>query len=245
MPMVSVIMPAYNAENTIADSITSVQSQIFTDFELIIVNDCSLDKTRAIAESLALTDSRISILDMDVNSGAGSSRSYGIKESKGRYIAFLDADDLWRPEKLEKQITMMRNEDLPFVCSSYSVIDEDGRHLYVNSPPSKITYNDLLNENMIGCLTVIFDTQFFGRIGMPPLRKRQDYALWLSLLKKVECCVTHPEVLASYRITSGSLSSNKFGLLIYNYRMFRSCEDFGRLASIYYVLRNIISKIMK
>lgn len=245
MVEVSIIMPAFNSESTVSESIDSVLSQSFSDFELIIIDDCSSDRTLDIIKNYEKMDARVKIISLEKNSGAGVARTAGINVSLGTYVAFLDSDDLWLQHKLQKQISFMIEHNHPFTCSFYNIIDEENNLLATRKPNLEISYADLLIENVIGCLTVVFDVRVFGRVGMPPIRKRQDYALWLTFLKNGDVCVCLPEVLALYRKRSNSISGNKFEMVIRNYQMFRHEMKFGFIRSAYCVLRNVLSKIVK
>ena len=184
--IVSVVTPTYNSSNFIVDTIKSVISQTYTDWELIIVDDCSLDDTLEIVQSYIVKDSRIQLIQLPQNSGASVARNAAIKASKGRYISFLDSDDLWLPDKLEKQLAFMRSNYFAFTYTAYDKINVDSQKFGEIGIPDKVSYNDLLKVCSIGCLTVIYDTKYFGKVYMPSIRKRQDLGLWLKLLKKTK-----------------------------------------------------------
>lgn len=236
-------MPTYNAESTLEKSIGSVLAQSCNDFEIIVVDDNSTDGSVEIVRELALTEPRIKLIEHQSNLGAGVARSTGIKNSKGRFIAFLDADDLWKTKKLEKQISYMIDSDCYFCCSWYDIQTVYGDRLGTRKPPRLISYEALLYENVIGCLTVMIDTDFFGRRSMPYIRKRQDYAFWLSLLREVDYCFCLQESLSIYQVRPNSISSNKLEMIAFNYKMFRQCEKFGITKSTFYVVLNILNKI--
>jgi glycosyltransferase involved in cell wall biosynthesis len=236
-------MPLYNAGGTVDDSIRSVLAQTFEDFELIVIDDMSTDSGPNLVLEIAQFDPRVKFIRMSVNGGAGVARNAGIEAASGRYIAFLDSDDLWLPEKLEKQIGFMRANNLSFTCTAYSIYElASGMEIGCRIPPAIITYNELLYENVIGCLTVVFDTAVHGYKSMPIIRKRQDFALWLRILREADChCIQ--EVLAHYRITPNSISSNKIEMLKFNYLMFRECEGFNSIKAGYFVFRNVLRKL--
>lgn len=243
--VVSVIMPLFNSESTVEDSINSVLSQTFKEFELIVVDDKSTDNGPLIVKDISRIDPRVKLISLEINSGAGIARNRAIDAATGRYIAFLDADDLWLPKKLELQLDFMRLNKYAFTCTSYQVQDHSSSNLLgVRRPPHKIQYDDLLYENVIGCLTVIFDTKILGYRKMPEIRKRQDFALWLNILK-VANCYSIDTVLATYRIMPQSISRSKLEMLIFNYLMFRKCEGMGCLKAFYYVSRNVFRKIQR
>lgn len=152
----------------------------------------------------------------------------------GRFIAFLDSDDMWAPNKLERQIAFMLEHDVAFSFTSYSRIDVAGRVLSTVPVPPATTYRAMLGGNVIGCLTAVYDTTVFGRVEMPDLAKRQDYALWLKLLKQVNSAVSLSENLAYYRVRASSVSSNKFVAARYTWRVLRDVENLSFLSASYY-----------
>lgn len=243
---ISVIMPSFNSESTIGKSIESVLAQSYTDLELIVVDDSSSDQTSNIVRDVVLRDSRVQFLQLEQNRGAAVSRNAAIKEAKGRYIAFLDADDIWNRDKLQKQIKFMKDQDCAFCHSWYEKIDADGQRLGIEvKAPHKMSYKDMLKSNRVGCLTAIYDTVALGKVYMPLMRKRQDYGLWLSLLKLTPYVHCFPEVLAQYRVVRGSISSNKLEMLKYNWKLYREVEKFSPAKSVYYLGWNILRKLVK
>jgi glycosyltransferase involved in cell wall biosynthesis len=236
-------MPAFNCEDTIADSIRSVLSQDFTDFELLLIDDCSNDSTSKIIRDFCKSDTRLVSIQLAVNGGAGKARNVGIERASGRYIAFLDSDDLWYEQKLSIQIQYMRESNIAFSCTWFDVSELSSMKTVCRKPPARISYEDLLKENIIGCLTVVYDTSIVGKCFMPELRKRQDYALWLQLLKKTDLCGCVPLPLALYRQRSGSVSSNKLAMVRYNFKVFREIEGMSVHRSLQYLGLNVIKKI--
>ena len=231
---VSVIMPAFNDENFISESICSVISQSYVDWELIVVDDASSDNTVNYVESLAHADERIHLIRLKINSGSAVARNTGIKNARGRFIAFLDADDLWLPFKLEKQLSFMRSNGYPFVFSSYNKININGGVLTSVCVPSVVSYSSLLKTNSIGCLTAMYDTKFFGKVYMPNIRKRQDLGLWLDLIRRAKFAYGLNEILAQYRVRSGSVSANKLSAASYTWRLYRDVEKLNFFRSCYY-----------
>ncbi|TDQ32768.1 glycosyltransferase family 2 protein [Zeaxanthinibacter enoshimensis] len=241
--MVSVITPVHNSEKFIRQCVESVQNQFYKEWEHILVDDCSEDRSVEIIQEYARKDQRIRLIQLDQNSGAGVARNKGIAEAKGSYIAFLDSDDQWYPEKLEKQITFMQNNKYHFSFTSYDTIDEKGNKLgQLFKARQRVTYNTALFKNPIGCLTAMYDVNFFGKQYMPEIRKRQDYALWLKLLKKADGYGLQ-EVLSSYRHTSNSISSGKIGLLKYEWKIYREIEGLSFLQSSFYLLSAVFMKL--
>lgn len=230
-PLVSVITPTYNAAKFIKSTIDSVKSQTYPHWELILVDDCSADPTVDII-SAELKDPRIQLIKLSENGGAAVARNTGIALAKGRYIAFLDSDDLWLPQKLEKQVRFMQEKNIAFSFSEYGVIREDGSDTRsVVKIPSQIDYRGLLKNTIIGCLTVMLDTEKLGVIQMPNIRTRQDTALWLQLLKKGHIAYGIQEELSKYRKVGGSISSNKWRAAQKTWRMYRDIERLGLIRS--------------
>lgn len=183
-PLVSIITPTYNSSKFINETVQSVRNQTYQNFEHIIVDDCSSDNTWMILEDLEKEDSRIKLLRMDKNSGAALARNQAIQLAKGKYIAFLDSDDLWEPRKLELQVQFMHNNNIAFSFTNYKMIDENGQDLNrVVTCPEVINYKDLLKNTTIGCLTVMIDIDKIDKLVMPNLQP-EDTALWLKILKK-------------------------------------------------------------
>jgi len=232
-PLVSVIMPAYNSADFIAESIQSVLQQTHQNWELLIIDDASPDNTISIIEEFKYLDPRIKLFQNETNQGAGVARNAGIKAAQGAYIAFLDSDDLWLPEKLEVQLKFMQTHDLVMTYSSYYLIDENGKNLHkkVMALPT-LTYKKLLKSNYVGNLTGIYKAERLGKIYSPILRKRQDWALWLTILRKIENTKGISQPLAKYRIRERSISKNKMGLLKYNYLIYSEFLKYGRIKSI-------------
>jgi glycosyltransferase involved in cell wall biosynthesis len=234
MKTLSIITPAFNTEKYIGLAIRSVLSQTFTDWEMLIVDDCSDDNTANVVESFAALDPRIRLIQMSENAGPAVARNTAIEMSSGRYIAFLDSDDTWAPDKLERQIAFMKKNDYPFTFTAYEKINHSGFPVGRVSIPEKVTYQDLLKVCSIGCLTVIFDTNYFGKQYMPLIRKRQDYGLWLKLLKQTDYAYGLNQVLAQYRVHNESISSNKFSAAAHQWMLYRNHQQLGFFRTLYY-----------
>lgn len=225
----------FNSEAYISDTINSVLNQTFKNWELLLIDDYSRDKTLDIAKSFAGKHSNILVFENQKNQGAAVSRNKGITEAKGDYITFLDADDLWKPEKLEKQLTFMKAENCDICFSSYELINEKGFPLnkLVKALPV-LNYKKLLKSNYIGNLTGIYSTKILGKITTPNLLKRQDWLLWLLALKKSgKPAKGIQESLAYYRVHESSMSSNKWNLVKYNYWVYKKGLGFSTIKSIY------------
>jgi len=233
MELVSIITPSFNSEKFIVDTIQSVQNQTYHNWEMIIVDDCSTDATVAIVEKMALLDNRIQLFQSKKNSGTGIARNRALQKAKGRYISFLDADDLWKPEKLENQIDFLKNNNLPFTFSFYDCINEQGKELNKRvEAPRNLSYRQLFFCNYVGNLTGIYDVNHFGKIAISSIRKRQDWMLWLIILKKVKSAKPIPESLAFYRIRENSISASKHDLLKHNFGVYRRFHGFNLAYSL-------------
>ena len=220
-PLVSIITPSFNMAKFIAETIQSVQNQTYQHWELIIVDDCSSDETVSIIEAIANNDSRIQLFQLHKNSGTGIARSTALAKATGKFIAFLDADDLWKPEKLEKQLDFMKANNLPFTFSFYECINEAGEPLNRRiEAPLHLSYQQLFFCNYIGNLTGIYDANYFGKIAVSSIRKRQDWMMWLTILKKIQFAQPVPESLAYYRIRENSISASKLDLVKHNFSVY-------------------------
>ncbi len=244
-PAVSVITPVWNAAATLAATVASVRAQSFPDWEMLVVDDGSTDGSAALAQALAREEPRLRLLAHPTTRGAAAARNHGIRAARGRYLAFLDADDLWRPEKLARQIGFMRAEHHPFTFTAYRRIDADGRPLGTVHPPAAVTRAGLLRGNVIGCLTAVYDVEFFGKVEMPPLPRRQDYGLWLELLRRTPAAHALPDVLADYRVHPGSLSAGKLGAAGATWRFYREHEGLPRLSAAWYFAHYAVRGVAK
>ena len=221
--LVSVIMPTYNASKFLADSIESVLNQTYTNLELLITDDCSSDNTVSILKEFAQRDKRVKVKYLRSNVGPAIARNRSIERAKGRYIAFCDCDDRWMPNKLELQIAHMRKHDCALCSSSYLICDDDNEVTGIFISPSHITLGMLKRDNKIGCLTAIYDIKRLGhKFYMPAIRKRQDWALFLNILKECQICFCVREPLAYYRNRQNSVSSNKLSLVKYNVNVYET-----------------------
>ncbi|HEY9280785.1 MAG TPA: glycosyltransferase family 2 protein [Eoetvoesiella sp.] len=245
MTEVSVITALYNSADFIAAAIASVQAQTLQDWEMIIVDDCSTDDSCAIVQRLADADSRIKLIRLPQNGGAAVARNTAIRAAQGRYIAFLDSDDSWFPNKLDRQIEFMKANQYPFVFSAYERVDEAGAKLSPVHVPARVSYRQLLKTNVIGCFVAIYDSRYFGKVEMPLIRKRQDFGLWLCLLKKVDYAYAIQEPLGTYRVRNESVSSNKLDASSYNWQLYRHIEKLPLLASLYYFAHYAVRGVLR
>ncbi|MCD7034497.1 glycosyltransferase family 2 protein [Metabacillus sp. GX 13764] len=233
-PLVSIITPSYNSTNYIGDTIASVQAQTYDNWEMIIVDDCSKDNSREYIKGFAEADPRIRLVELEVNSGAAVARNTAINLANGKYVAFLDSDDLWHPEKLEKQIAFMEEKGYAFTYTKYQLMQENGEKLdRVIDVPDEMDYKTLLKGNYIGCLTAVVNKEKTGPFQMPNIRTRQDYALWLSILKRGFRAFALQESLAYYRLVPGSISSNKVKMAKQNWKVYREVEKLSLVHSMY------------
>ena len=231
---VAIIMPSYDSEKFIVESVESVLAQTYSKWELIIVDDCSPDDSNKIITKYVDSDCRIKLIKLQKNSGPAIARNMAIETANGRYIAFLDSDDVWLPNKLEKQIKFMQDNDLAFTYSSYKLVGEDNEDLGLFITKDKISYFDMLKTCSVGCLTAIYDTEKIGKQYMPLILKRQDYGLWLKILKLIGETRGILEPLATYRIRKNSVSSNKVKAAKYQWKIYREIEKLSFLKSLYY-----------
>lgn len=222
-------MPSYNSSKYIAKSIDSIINQTYTNWELLITDDCSTDNTCEIVERYATVDKRIKLFILEKNTGAGLARNNSIKESKGRYIAFCDSDDKWKSDKLETQLKFMREKNVEISYSSYLLCDENDNVSGIVVAPSQVTYMDIIRNDYIGFLTCIYDTNRIGKIYMPTLRKRQDWAWKILLMKKCPTAYGIKDPLAYYRVRSDSLSSRKKSLINYNIAVYRQILGYSNI----------------
>lgn len=247
-PLVSVIMPAYNSEVHIAESIASLQAQTFSDWELCVTDDCSTDSTREILSELAKHDSRIRQFQLEENSGAAVARNHSLEQARGRYIAYLDSDDIWYPRKLEIQLNFMKEKNIAFSCCSYEVIDEQGKLLgRTVRMLDKCNYRGFLEHNLLQTVGIVVDTSIVSRqnLIMPQLRRRQDAATWLQILRSGHDCYGLSEVLCAYRRVVGSLSSNKVKAAKGVWFLYRKVEHLPLCVSLYCFMRYAILAVWK
>ncbi len=226
--LVSVILPTYNCGKFIAQSIDSVIAQTVTDWEICIVDDCSTDNTREVLQPYVQKYPNIHYTRLAKNGGPAVARTEAMRQAKGKYIAFLDSDDLWTPDKLQKQIAYMEENQVLFSCTAYQHMDEAGNLAEViQVPPKKTGYRKMLYmSNPIGNLTVMYNREALGDYEVPAIKKRNDFALWLKILRDVPYCAGMPEVLAYYRVRSNSVTttSTKLQLVKYHWSLYREYE---------------------
>ncbi|HGF8092627.1 MULTISPECIES: glycosyltransferase family 2 protein [Enterococcus] len=245
---ISIIMPSFNSEKYVLDAIISVQNQTYKNWEMIIVDDCSNDNTINIISEVIANDNRIKLYRQERNLGAGAARTRALGLINGRFIAYLDADDIWYPDKLSKQISFMLKNNIGFSCTSYEVIDNDGNKLnkQIYMLP-KVDYIGFLTNNLLQTVGIMVDSKIVDKkyLIMPNLRRRQDAATWLQILKAQYYCYGMEEILAQYRRTQGSLSSNKFKAVKGVWYLYRKIEHLSFSFSCYCFIRYAYLAIWK
>lgn len=246
--LVTIVTPSWNSEKYIVDTIKSVQAQTYKNWEMIIVDDCSSDCTVDVVRKIAAKDPRVKILVQEVNSGAAKARTRSMQAGAGRFVAYLDADDIWKSEKLEKQIAFMKKMKCGFSCTSYEVIDDDGnpKNKYIHMLP-KVDYVGFLTNNLLQTVGIMVDTSIVNKkyLVMPDLRRRQDAATWLQILKAGFKCYGLDEILAEYRRAENSLSSNKLKAVKGIWSLYREVEHLSLPFSIYCFVRYAFLAIWK
>ncbi|MBN2381346.1 glycosyltransferase family 2 protein [bacterium] len=242
--LVSIITPSYNCAGFIAETIESVQNQTYQNWEMIVVDDCSTDDTRTIVESYQAHDSRIKYYYLALNSGAAVARTKAMELASGKYIAFLDSDDVWVPTKLEKQIAFMLAHQYNFTCTAYAHMDEQGKPLdRIIKTKRKTDYNGILLSCPVGNSTVIYNAENLGKFTVPNIKKRNDDALWLQILKKEKFIYGLNQVLTRYRIRQNSISINKIDLFKYHWQLYREIEHLSLPRSIFHICFWIFLKV--
>lgn len=245
---VTVVTPSWNSEKYIEHTIKSVQAQTYTNWEMIIVDDCSTDNTVKIVREISEKDSRIKLLIQPENGGAAKARTRSMQSGTGRYVAYLDADDIWKPNKLEKQIQFMKEKSCGFSCTSYEVINDAGAPLnkYVHMLP-KVDYVGFLTNNLLQTVGIMVDTEKVDKslLVMPNIRRRQDAATWLQILKAGHECYGLDEILAEYRRADNSLSSNKVKAAKGIWSLYRDIEHLSLSFSCYCFIRYAVLAVWK
>lgn len=242
----SVIIPAYNCEKYLTETVRSVLRQTYEQFEIILVDDCSTDGTLAIAKELEGQDARIRVYRNPANAGVSKTRNFGVSKARGKWVAFLDSDDLWEPQKLEHHMKLAREHaDCVLFYSSYSFMNDDGRRYdRVFSVPEEIDFKGLLKRNYIGNSTVMVRRDVIERIPMLGENLHEDYAAWLKILKEYGRAFGDTEPLVCYRIARNSRSSNKWKGIRKTYNVYRQIH-LNILLRVYYVIFYIINGLRK
>ena len=247
--LVSIITPMYKGAAFVAQTIESVLAQTYKNWEMIIVDDCSPDNGAGIAEVKKYTDPRITLIESKENRGSSGARNIALKEAKGRYVAFLDSDDIWHPSFLEKQLKFMKDHDAPLVFSSYRRIDENTKEELLRPfiVPEKVSYKSLLKTCPIFPSTAIYDTEktpkiyFNEELGS----MRDDYVYWLKMFKDIKYGFGNKEVLVDYRMRKTSVTGNKKKVIKPQWNVLYKVEKLGLLPSAYYLLNWAVISFFK
>lgn len=245
MELVSIVTPLYNSSIYLENTIQSVLAQTYQNWEMIMVDDCSNDRSLEIAENFAAKDDRIRVIKLDKNSGAATTRNRAINDARGRFIAFLDSDDLWHPNKLEYQIEFMLRESIAISYTAYQKINEVGEVFGIMGVPIKVNYKQLLKTCVIGCLTTIYDTEKIGKVLMPTDTKREDFATWLNILKRVDYAYGLTQPLAQYRVYANQNSSKKINMARENWKLYRNLQKLSLFHTLYYFSHYAIRGILR
>lgn len=244
--LVSIITPSYNSSKYITQTIESVLSQSYTNWEMLITDDCSTDDSVQIIESFSEKDSRIKLFKLEKNSGAGVARNNSIKESKGQYFAFLDSDDRWMPDNLERKVSFMRETGCSVVYSSYLTCSEGGENLGIVVCRKHETAFSIKCDDKMGALTFMYDMSKVGKLYMPIIRKRQDWCYKMMVMQIAKDAYGIKEPLGIYRLANNSLSRNKRGLVKYNILSYQVTLGWSKLkAVLFFCFAFIPSYFMK
>ena len=245
--LVSIITPSYNTAAFLRQTIESVRAQTYTNWEMLIVDDCSTDETDDVVASF--DDERIRYFKNERNSGAAVSRNRALREARGKYVAFLDSDDLWTPDKLEKQVRFMQENSVAFSYTNYEEMDEQGRRTGVLwTGPRRIGRMRMRTFNYMGCLTVMYDREAVGLVQIADLKKRNDYALWLRVSRKA-AAVLLPETLAVYRVRSSGSITNRgqspMRLVRFHYALWHEGEGMNPVSALFWTAVNLVCGFLK
>ena len=244
--LVSIIMPSYNASRFITESIKSVIVQTYQNWELLIADDCSKDSSVEVIKKRIDKDQRIKLFSLLKNVGAAAARNVAIEHANGQYIAFLDSDDVWEPEKLERQLAFMKENKYAFTYSEYYVMEEDGKKTgsFIRIP-SSLSYRQYLRNTIIGCLTVVIDRNIVGDFRMPLIKSSHDMALWLLIMKRGYKAYGIKEVLAGYRLVSTSNTAKKWKAAKDVWRVYRKIEHLSVLFSAFCFCGYVFNAVIK
>ncbi len=235
---VSIIIPTYNSEDFIRQTIDSVLDQSYTNWECLVIDDGSIDQTVQVIKEYMLVDQRIQLIEKKENSGAADTRNRGIKEAKGQYIAFIDSDDVWHKDKLKKQLMFMQENSCSISFTNYYLVLNDMQTPF-DSLQKKVCYPDILRFNYLACSTVMYDQFALGKVYMPNIRSRQDWGLWISLIKKAKYALGMNDYLMYYTVRDNSISSKKSRLIKYHWYIYREHVGFNYLKTLYYFINNL------
>ncbi len=243
--LVSIVMPAYNCEKYVVEAINSILAQTYRNWELLVLDDGSKDNTLRIIKEFSQKDSRIKALPNGKNMGVSATRNRGIELASGEWIAFLDSDDMWKPEKIEKQFEIVEKEAAEFLFTGSSYINEEGESFKgIFEVPEKVTYKKLRNQNVISCSSVLVKKKYFKNIKMEKDEMHEDYAVWLRILKLGVIAYGVNEPLLIYRISKNSKSGNKMKTVKMTYKVFRFV-GINPIGSVYFMIRHVLASVRK
>ena len=246
MDLVSIITPLYNGERFIAETIESVLSQTYKNWELIIINDCSTDNSLDIVNKYAYKDTRIKVINLKRNGGPVNAWNVAFDYIEGRYLSFLDSDDIWIPTKIEEQINFMKKNNIGFCFASYDWIDENSKSLNRTiNVPQKMTYNDMLKNTNIGLLTVMLDLDLVHFEKLPIVKMAWDFLLWAKIMKTGVIAYGYNKVIAHYRIRSKSASRNKFKAAKGLWIIYKDYLKIPPLKRFFYFLNYILNSLKR
>ncbi len=246
--LVSIVTPSYNSEQFVSDTIKSVLDQTYHDWELLIIDDCSKDHTVAIIQAFVDIDERIRLFPLKQNVGAAAARNIALEYAQGQYVAFLDSDDVWLPEKLAEQLAFMKTHKYAFTYSAYYTMSESGEKTgHIIKVPKSLSYNQYLCNTIIGCLTVVIDRELTGDFRMPLIKSSHDMALWLLIMKRGFNAYGLHKVLAGYRLVSTSNTAKKWKAARDVWRVYREIESLSLIHAAYcfcgYAMNAVIKRI--
>ena len=241
--LVSIIMPAYNCAEWIGKSIDSVIAQTYENWELIIVDDCSTDDTLTVIKEYSQTDTRIKWYKLKHNSGAAIARNTAVDKAKGVYLAFLDSDDLWKTEKLQKQIRFMSDNRYDFTCTDYGKVDENDVINNITIRCEKKYDYDMVLKRCPGNSTIIYNCESLGKFHAINIKRRNDFVMWLAVIKKAKYAYGLQEILGYHRVRSGSISYKKSDLMKYQWKVYRKIERLCIVKSLYLMIYKITDTI--
>ena len=247
--LVSIIIPAYNVEKYIYETLDSVKKQTYKKWECIIVDDCSSDKTSSIIHEFEKEDSRFRYIRLSQNSGAAIARNTAVENANGKYLAFLDSDDIWKPQKLEKQIHFMQEHGYSFTCTTYGKMNAQSEVLKKVIKARTIYDYDRILKDCPGNSTIIYDCEVLGKIYGENIRRRNDFVMWLKTIKVAQYAYGLEELLSYHRVRENSISSNKFYLIKYQWMVYRKIEKKSIVCSfkliVYKLLQGLIRILKK
>lgn len=243
--LVSIVMPTYNCEDFVGITLDSVINQTYQNWEVIVIDDCSTDNTAEVVREYIKKDGRIKYHKLEKNSGAAVARNKAVDLATGKYIAFLDSDDVWFPDKLTKQISFMEENNYGFSCTSYTKIDAQGEYLNRTIIAQRKRDYDGVLKTCPGNSTVIYNAEKLGKFKIPDIKKRNDYVMWLKVIKKEKYLYGIEEPLGSHRIRTDGISSNKKSLVGYHWKVYREIEKLSLIKSIYLIMYWIIATVFK